>query len=177
MEVACLILISHLAFRMLIFKNKPPWHLLKKALIWSISTSSLRQSGWSSENTFCLFIPLMSCLHARAHLTLKRTHQQFSGKGVQCLHLGPSLRWISFFSSLILNSAYIWTPTNILPGLLHEVGIQIGCQVIKIPSHLDRIAITLINCNTWLRQKKKYCEETLVDLILFHGQRQMTGLF
>lgn len=162
---------------MLIFKNKPPWHLLKKALIWSISTSSLRQSGWSSENTFCLFIPLMSCLHARAHLTLKRTHQQFSGKGVQCLHLGPSLRWISFFSSLILNSAYIWTPTNILPGLLHEVGIQIGCQVIKIPSHLDRIAITLINCNTWLRQKKKYCEETLVDLILFHGQRQMTGLF
>lgn len=146
------------------------WFDLFLLLLWG-------NQARSSENTFCLFIcsfdPFLSCLHARAHLTLKRTHQQFSGTRVQCFHLAPPLPGFHFFSSFILNSAYNWNSCG-----MHRVGIQISCRVIKILSYLDRIAVNYSDQLLYMvKTEKKNCKETLVDLILFHGQRQMTGLF
>lgn len=133
MDVACLTIINHLTFRLLIFK-KPPWHLL--TMLWFNLFLLLvwRSQTRSSENTFCLFIysfdSFMSCLHASS-FTLKELISSSQEQAFRCFHLRTSLREFHFFLFDFEQCIYLNRLTTFWPSFFHGTGIQIGCQVFK----------------------------------------------
>lgn len=67
---------------------------------------------------------------------------------------------ITFFPSLILNSAYVFEhPNNTLPSLLPGIGIQISSQVIKTPSHLDGKAVNYSGQLSYMAKTEKNIEK------------------